>query len=380
MISFTDLLDSAGLKQRVSGPTHNCGHTLDLIIDREDESLLCGNQEIISDVPSDHSLVICRLNLPKPNPTKMIINRRNLHKVNLNLWREDILKSRLHIPLSGATDVDNLVDQYNNVLLKLIENHAPVVTRSVTVRSNSPWYTTELRLLKQEKRRCERKYLSSRLVIHWQIYREKCRAYGSALNAAKFDYYRNRISDADQNQLFQMINGLFKVRQVHLLPSHTSLPSLVEKFPDHFSSKIQSLRTNLQNSRYSSMELSVSVQFPTCKSSLGNFVVVSENHIRTIVQQSKSKSCLLDPIPTKLLKQSIDVLIGTLTIIVNKSLSSGVFPTSFKKGLVHPTIKKRSLDCEEFQNYRPITNLAYLSKILERVVANQIMDYLGHTA
>ena len=67
VIKFTDLLDSAGLKQRVFGPTHNHGHTLDLIIEHEEESLLHGRLEILPDVPSDHSAVICSVDLQDQN-------------------------------------------------------------------------------------------------------------------------------------------------------------------------------------------------------------------------------------------------------------------------------------------------------------------------
>lgn len=53
-----------------------------------------------------------------------------------------------------------------------------------------------------------------------------------------------------------------------------------------------------------------------------------------------------------------------------------MFPTSLKKGILHPTIKKQSLHHDEFSSYRTITNVAFLSKILERVVATQTINNL----
>jgi hypothetical protein len=84
--------------QRVVGPTHNRGHTLDLIIDREDELLLCGHVEIISDVPSDHSAVISSIDLPRPNPSRMMFCRRNLRCMDLQSWKDDIFTLNLHAP------------------------------------------------------------------------------------------------------------------------------------------------------------------------------------------------------------------------------------------------------------------------------------------
>ena len=107
-----------------------------------------------------------------------------------------------------------------------------------------------------------------------------------------------------------------------------------------------------------------------------NFATVSENHVRGIIDQSKPKLCILDPLPTNVLKESADVLAGPLTNIVNASLTTGVFPISLKKGVIYPSIKKPSLDHEQFSNYHPITNIAYLSKVLERVADAQTMNYL----
>ncbi|CAB4024165.1 Hypothetical predicted protein, partial [Paramuricea clavata] len=91
---------------------------------------------------------------------------------------------------------------------------------------------------------------------------------------------------------------------------------------------------------------------------------------------SKPKSCQLDPIPTWLLKSCIDVLLPTITTIINASLEQGVFPTKWKESLLRPLIKKMSLDRDEFNNFRPISNLAFLSKTLEKIVASQLDTYL----
>ena len=61
---------------------------------------------------------------------------------------------------------------------------------------------------------------------------------------------------------------------------------------------------------------------------------------------------------------------------MNASLDQGIFPSLFKKSLVHPLIKKDNLDADVFANYRPISNLSFLSKTLERIVASQIEGYL----
>ena len=133
---------------------------------------------------------------------------------------------------------------------------------------------------------------------------------------------------------------------------------------------------NLRSSYQASKDMSVIINSAPCPSSFTEFAEVSEGYIRELIEKSKPKSCCLDPLPTRVLKQSTDVLANPITEIINTSLKTGVFPTSLKKGNVQQLIKKRTLDCEEFSNYRPITNIAFLSKTIERAAAAQTLNYL----
>ena len=100
-----------------------------------------------------------------------------------------------------------------------------------------------------------------------------------------------------------------------------------------------------------------------------------------LIKQSPTKSCILDPIPTSLLKNSdmLDVLLPLSTKSVNDSLSSGDVPVSLKQATVLPLLKKQGLDSKQMKNYRPVSNLPYVSKLREKVVANQIMTYMYST-
>ena len=91
---------------------------------------------------------------------------------------------------------------------------------------------------------------------------------------------------------------------------------------------------------------------------------------------SPSKSCDLDPLPTILLKACLDVLIIPITYIINASLCCGLFPQDFKRAHVTPVLKKKTLPKEELNSYRPISNLSFISKILEKVVANRLRSHI----
>ena len=121
---FADLLDSAGLIQRVTGATHKRGHTLDLLIHREDDTILAGNIDIVSDLSSDHFAIVCPLAMAKPKPSKLILKCRNLRRIDMKVFRSDILNSSLH-SATKTCDTNALTMQYNSIMCNLIDKHAP---------------------------------------------------------------------------------------------------------------------------------------------------------------------------------------------------------------------------------------------------------------
>jgi len=88
------------------------------------------------------------------------------------------------------------------------------------------------------------------------------------------------------------------------------------------------------------------------------------------------KQCMTDPQPTRLLKDNINELAPFLVELFNRSLQHGIVPTPFKAAFITPLLKKPDLDPADVKSYRPISNLSMLSKLLERLVARQLIDYL----
>ena len=81
------------------------------------------------------------------------------------------------------------------------------------------------------------------------------------------------------------------------------------------------------------------------------------------MKQPSNAFCALDPMPTSLVKDCLDVLIRPITNIVNKSLSLGVFPRSMKAALVKVLIKNHTMDCNILNNYRPVEILHFYLKL-----------------
>ncbi len=159
------------------------------------------------------------------------------------------------------------------------------------------------------------------------------------------------------------------------LPRHQSRTDLCELFGQHFHDKIASIRAELDSLSPPDSGIDTS-SLPVISSPLSLFSPVSTEELINLIQSCPSKTSSLDPIPTSLLRQVCITLAPSLTAIINASLSSGHVPTTLKTALVIPLLKKPSLDPDVLDNYRPISLLPFLSKLLERVVLQRLLLHL----
>ena len=92
-------------------------------------------------------------------------------------------------------------------------------------------------------------------------------------------------------------------------------------------------------------------------------------------QTSSSSSCSLDLISPKILNDLSSFFYLIILNLINLSLATSKFPTSFKSSIVTPILKNPSLDSSIISNYRPISNLSFLSKILEKAIYLQLSNF-----
>ncbi|KAK3569504.1 hypothetical protein QTP86_032109 [Hemibagrus guttatus] len=110
--------------------------------------------------------------------------------------------------------------------------------------------------------------------------------------------------------------------------------------------------------------------------SLMQFSTVAAEEVLQMIWSCNPTTCPLDPIPSAMLQTISPDLLPFITTVISGSLTSGHVPTVFKKARVIPILKKPALDPSDISNYRPVSLLSFLSKILKRIVYNQLSDYL----
>jgi hypothetical protein len=262
---------------------------------------------------------------------------------------------------------------YDASLRSLIDQHAPERVVQITVRPDVPWFNYEIRACRRELRRLERQWKQTRLSVHLQMLHAQRNQLTRVRRQAKITYFSDKISSATSpKELASITSGLLQKKKDSLLPSTNNDVQLAETFANFFDNKITNIRSRISPPAVSSTTSAVAT---SDIASMTAFLPATEEEIAKVVKSSPCKTSCLDPLPSWLLRQCLPALLPVLTSVANLSLSTACVPKCLKEATITPLLKKPSLDPEEMKNYRPVSNLTYLSKLIERVVAKRIQDH-----
>ena len=203
--------------------------------------------------------------------------------------------------------------------------------------------------------------VTSKLVLWWLLCQSSCFT-GSVIG----------LLSPSSKQLYNVTNQLLGRTKKSSLPNNIRTSDLPDTFCQFFNNKIEQIRNDIDT-----QSADPPVFEPFTGSKFCDFEPVTEASMLELILKTASKSCKLDPIPTSLTKQYLDALVPVITKIINTSLTTGVVPDCFKSAIVKPLLKKQGLDVNDLKNFRPVSNLPFLSKILEKVVLAQLESHLS---
>ena len=160
-------------------------------------------------------------------------------------------------------------------------------------------------------------------------------------------------------------------------PDYTNPATLAQSFNDFFTDKIDKIMAVIEDRNKNtfmipSYVLELNEQ---SESTLTCFRIMTEDNIKNVIMHFPSKCCDLDPLPTTLCKACIDVLAPIITDIVNCLLRLGSVSKALKMAHVQPLLKKLGMALLD-KNYRSVSNLSFISKIIEKCVAEQMVDHI----
>ena len=161
------------------------------------------------------------------------------------------------------------------------------------------------------------------------------------MSKAKSAHYSKIIAEhsGDNGSLWKEFNKILHHCPKMHLPDHSSIVALANTFSSFFINKISVIRSSFPSDSHSRV-----LSPPDIRNALQNLTCVTANEVRRLVLRAPCKSSDLDPIPTSLVKDCIDILITPITSIIDLSLTGGSFPSHFKSAQVSPLLKKPSLN------------------------------------
>ena len=372
--SFLTLLETFDLKQHISMPTHISGHILDPIITKSTSSASSfGVSEFCF---SDHSATHCQIPITAAtsSPSRIKKTIRKISAINTDNFSSDIRASSLYI--NPENTLSSFCHQFDSIISAILDKHAPLKQITCRAQPTKPFITPDILLQKKERSRLESIFRLDNSDENKYLYNRQAALVHKMVAKSKSNYFKKLINDNmnKPKELWKAMDSLLSRNIPKSLPTAHSPSALATSFLNFFNDKITNLCSSIPPSANSFNFADNSLITPPPQ--LSSFHPVTEHEVRNIILSSSDSSCSLDLIPTKLLKSCIDSLTPPITHLINLSLNEGMFPTQYKHAVVTPLLKKQSLPKNDMASYRPISNLNFISKVLERVLYSHLCNHL----
>ena len=369
---FRQILEAFGFDQTVSKMTHKSGHILDLVLAQTNNSTMV-KDTFTGDRLTDHNAVHFTLSFPKKEQKSCDISYRKLKNIDIDKFKSDIQNSELSKNYQSL-DLESLVNEYDITLKNILEDHAPLIVRKRAGLAKEPWYDDRVKKARRKLRSKERKLMKHNTPENELNFREEFDRFNLTLEKAQSEYFSSLISENDNNQscLFKKLNRIMRRNKNNPLPEHLKPDDLANTFNKYFTDKIDTIRDSFNQNSADAHEFD---QSPGPGVKFTEFKELTISDVIKMINMAANKSCDLDPIPTKILKSCANELAPIICRIINLSLTNGTFPEKYKTALVTPLLKKESLDRIP-KNYRPVSNLGFVSKLIEQAVIEQVSVHL----
>ena len=371
--AYVELKSVHGLTNHVTFPTHVRGGSLDPVMsDLPGDTVQCLQLHRIGS--SDHNAVLTKIGL---NPFFEEDRQRILwlwERADCSAMKQDLTSTDWDAALNG--DVDHNVSAITTILLDAQARHIPHRTYTADPR-DQPWFGYRCRLAAEKKYKAWTRYKRSPTQHNKSQHRAACKAMTRTAAWARNRWEADLRKKLSTNQVDpKQWWSLVKVRQgtatqERIPPLKTTAGNWVVKNQEkadllatHFSRKMTAMDPERQPPRLARLS----------NRCLDDIVVAEEDVTRLLRSVNVKKAQGPDGVSPYLLKHCAVELSVPLARIFRQCLDSGTWPSLWKAARVTPVHKKR--EKSDPANYRPISLLSVASKILERIIAEQLTHHL----
>ena len=254
--------------------------------------------------------------------------------------------------------------------------------KTVTIRPNDkPWCDSMLRKTIRIRNRLRQKALKSKKAEHWADYRKVRNRVNNMKKHAILNYYNNietHLNDCSKNNnklYWKLIKEVFQVKSNNEIPpiqftseNGSNIIAFSDKEKSEVLNKYFSSISNIDDTSHSLPD-----SYSLCNDSLNEIFIEEQEVIDIITTLPVNKAIGPDCISHRMLKSTAHTISRPLCMLFNKSLREKSFPSYWKEAHVLPLFKKG--DPSSPCNYRPVSLLSCVSKVMERIIFKHVYNF-----
>ena len=289
----------------------------------------------------------------------------------------------------NTEDVEKAGDIFTEVFKAILDKHAPIMVIQ-NRKSYVPYISKELKAEMKSRDELKVRAAKSGTIADYDLYKRKRNEVLMTLKTAKEDYFKQKFSDVDQTPgdvwktAFRVLgkNKSEFPSQILIGQELCSSPNTIaEKMNQYFIEKISIIKRNSPTTPQAPLtELQAFLKDKLVTGERFAFSEVDDTEVIKLIKTMKGKkSCGIDWICGYSLKLAAKDLVSEIACLINISIKSGQFYSKWKYSKILPGYKNKG-SAYDARFYRPISNLSELSKLAEKVVHQQVYQYLhGHS-
>lgn len=364
--NIEEIFQSCNLTFLPFGPTYHtsqCQSFLDIIASNCNDLVIDFNQ-IEAPGFSAHDLLWAVFNISTPKFVKKTVTYRNYKQLNI----DSLLDDANMMPWENIFSLSNInekVSLFNSLLIELFDKHAPLKTVKLK-EYDEPWMTKELKKERKKRDKLWKKFKISGSPEVFENYRQFRNKLKQKMRNAKVKYFNDLFNTSDSPKfIWSHIKSLGIGNQRKESVPVVPVDNLVNHYADVSSVKFPDLVED-SIAKYSHPNSNGREEF--------HFKYVFPNDIIDAISSVKSKAKGVDQVPVSFLNLCLPILLPILVHLLNYSLQNGVFPDQWKRANILPIPKlKIPMVCKD---YRPVSILCVLAKVLEKIVHKQVVEYV----
>lgn len=325
---------------------------------------------IISNCLSDHDIQLMDIDLGEEKLSAKKTAKINFLKINYKLLDQELntLEENLEANFSVHKLYDSIIDSFTNC----------TYNRTIKIKETKPWFNEQLyHLIKQRDHYFYRKRVYPNNEHIKNIYNKYNKLVKQHIRQAKRTYFENAFYNQNHKNVWKAINFAIynksrdKINKIKALTKNDDLIDDPKEICEYINTFFVTIGQELANK----IPKSDNEYLDKPNQSSMFLRPTNENEIKTVISNLKSKKASgYDNISVSMIKKAQAKLATILKHLINKSFSTGTVPDASKTAKIIPIFK--SGNKELVTNYRPISLLPILSKIIEKIMNIRLVDFL----